>query len=402
MFANGNFRHLWAMGIIVSITQWTELLVVALYVHDTTHSAFAVAVLATCRLLPFPLLSANIGMLVAHISPRTLQIYIALAITLSSMTIATLHAFGALQLWMLAVLVFVNGAMAAADMPLRRLMIGDAVGAMRMRQAMAVDMATGNVSRIAGPLVGGVVATSIGMNVFWFSAVAFLGFAYLSVRLRLPKVEAVTTNPPYHLLFLNGIRLVARDSSLTGVFVLTAIYNLFAWPMMTQTPVVASDSYRLAPVAVGVLVSMEGVGAFLSALTLHRISSPRHYPRIFAGGVIAGLTCIVLFGLAPNAPLAGVALFTSGLAGAGFGIMQATLIYMLTPAQSRGVVLGLLATCIGLSPLGVLHLGVMADALGSRTAVLVMGLEGLVITMLSFRLWGRIEASNAAVEPRPS
>jgi len=77
----------------------------------------------------------------------------------------------------------------------------------------------------------------------------------------------------------------------------------------------------------------------------------------------------------------------TGLASAGFSIMQATLVYLSAPAEMRSRVYGVLAVCIGVSPLGFLHLGLLADVIGASWATTMTALEGFVALALTWRWW---------------
>ncbi len=66
------------------------------------------------------------------------------------------------------------------------------------------------------------------------------------------------------------------------------------------------------------------------------------------------------------------------MGGAGFAIMQPTLVFLVTPVEMRSRVLGLLSVCIGLGPIGFLALGLLAEAVGAPVATASMGVAGLV------------------------
>ena len=62
-----------------------------------------------------------------------------------------------LEVWHLAVASFVNGVAWATDNPVRRVMIGEAVGATQMGTAMSIDVGANNASRMVGPIIGGLL-----------------------------------------------------------------------------------------------------------------------------------------------------------------------------------------------------------------------------------------------------
>ncbi len=79
------------------------------------------------------------------------------ATLLSSAAVAALALTGRLEVWHLAVSCFINGTAWATDNALRRILIGDVVGADRMATAMALDIGANNASRMLGPAIGGVL-----------------------------------------------------------------------------------------------------------------------------------------------------------------------------------------------------------------------------------------------------
>ena len=138
---------------------------------------------------------------------------------------------------------------------------------------------------------------------------------------------------------------------------------------------------RLALLLAGVLWSLGGIfiKTFFAGL-------PAVAP-LTVGGVTLYLVSLTLFALAPTPLLAGAALLSTGLGGSAFSIMQATLIYLSAAAEMRGRMLGVLATCIGIGPFGFLHIGLLAEAIGAKYAIVVVGIEGLLVVFFTRRIW---------------
>jgi hypothetical protein len=53
----------------------------------------------------------------------------------------------------------------------------------------------------------------------------------------------------------------------------------------------------------------------------------------------------------------------------------------------RARLLGLMSVCIGVGPIGFLQIGLLADAIGARAAIVTIGLEGLAALALTYPLW---------------
>jgi hypothetical protein len=67
--------------------------------------------------------------------------------------------------------------------------------------------------------------------------------------------------------------------------------------------------------------------------------------------------------------------------------MQATLVYRIAPVQMRARLLGVLSVCIGTSPIGFLYLGWLAHLFAPRAATVALGMQGLLVLLLTRRYW---------------
>jgi MFS family permease len=144
---------------------------------------------------------------------------------------------------------------------------------------------------------------------------------------------------------------------------------------------------------------MDGIGAFGGAILLGIFARPAHYARLYIGSVASYLVLLIGFALVPNVPLAGTALLLTGLFNAGFSVMQATLIYLAAPAEMRSRMYGVLSVCIGISPLGFLWLGLLADAIGAPSATAITGAMGLAALLLTRRWWRELVAPRTSRAP---
>jgi len=388
LFAEPDFRRLWFVGFVVFLVRWLETLVTGLFTWNATGSAFLVAMTTMLRLLPMGLFGAFLGAWAERVEGRTALALTVLASLLASLLAALLAGAGALEVWHLAALSFVNGLAWAADNPVRRLMIGRAVGAERMGAAMSVDVGTNNASRLLGPTLGGAILAGAGIGGAFSVSVALYAAALvaaLAIRGRSPP--RAPSGDGVLARIGEGFAAVRRDRRLAGTLLVTVVFNLFGWPFNSLVPVIAQEHLRLGPEAVGLLAGMDGVGAFAGALVVAWFVPASAYGRCYLGGIALYLASVALFALAPHPLPAGAALVLNGLGGSGFSIMQATLVYVLSPPELRSRVLGILSVCIGLGPIGFVHLGLLAEWIGPRSACVVSGAEGLLALALTRRWW---------------
>jgi MFS family permease len=386
----GDFWRLWFVGMVVSTVRWLETVAVGVVVYQQTGSAFLVAVITMLRLLPMALFGAFLGAFAERFDRRLTLAALTALMAATSATLGALAWHGPLAIWQLALGAFVNGCGWATDNPLRRMMMGEAVGRERMATAMAFDVGAGNASRMVGPTVGGLLLAGIGLEgAFLLSALLYLVAvaATLAVRTKLapsPGAGAVLGRT------WEAIVIVFSDRRLAATMVVTVIYNVFAWPFTSMIPVIARDRLLLGPEGVGILTSFDGIGAFVGALALAMWLTPGWHARAYVGGVAVYLLGVVGFAFAPTSVLAAASLLITGLSGAAFATLQATIVYLAAPTEMRSRMLGVLSVCIGTGPLGFLLLGWLADRIGAAQATALTGGLGLLALAATRPMWRRI------------
>ena len=388
---SADFWRLWFVGLVVFVVRWVETVAVGVFVYQDTGSAFIVAMMTMLRLLPMGLFGAFLGAIAERTERRSTLILVTASMVITSLTLAILAYWHLLAVWHLAVARFINGIGWATDNPVRRVMIGEAVGAAQMGTAMSVDVGANNASRMVGPTIGGLLLASVGIDgVFTLSVVLYAVAVVAACRVRYRNTFPPATAESVLARIAEGLRLVRGDRRLIGVLTVTVIYNVFGWPFTSMLPVIGQDRLHLGPEGIGILASMDGIGAFAGAVLMAMFCRPRFYHYAYIGGVTLYMVMLIVFALVPLPAVAGSALLFTGLGGAGFSIMQATLVYLSSPPEMRSRMLGVLSVCIGVGPIGFVALGWLADAIGAPWATAATGLTGLLMMLLTRPLWRAI------------
>jgi MFS family permease len=391
LIESADFWRLWFVGLVVFVVRWVETVAVGVFAYQQTGSAFIVAMMTMLRLLPMGLFGAFLGAVAEKMERRTTLIIVVASMVATSLALAVLAHLHLLAVWHLALASFINGIGWATDNPVRRVMIGEAVGAAQMGTAMSVDVGANNASRMVGPTIGGLLLASVGIDgVFTLSVALYAVAVVAACRVRYRNSVAATAAETILARIAEGLRLVRADRRLVGTLTVTVIYNVFGWPFTSMVPVIGQDRLQLGPEGIGILSSMDGVGAFVGAVLMAMFCRPSLYRRAYVGGVMLYLAMLTLFALVPAPAVAGTALLFTGLGGAGFSIMQATLVYLSSPPEMRSRMLGVLSVCIGTGPIGFIALGWLADAIGASWATAASGLTGLMMMMLARPLWRAI------------
>jgi MFS family permease len=134
-------------------------------------------------------------------------------------------------------------------------------------------------------------------------------------------------------------------------------------------------------------MATEGLGALLGALLVARFDRPGCYAQIYLGSSLVFLLGVFAFALSRSFALSLALIFLSGVGIAGFAVMQSTIFFLAAPAALRSRVMGLLTVSIGAGPIGMLHVGLLADWLGAPHAVALIAAEGLLALGLVALVW---------------
>ena len=269
-----DFWRLWYVGLIVSTVRWLETVAVGVVVYQRTESAFLVSMMTMLRLLPMGLFGAFLGALAERFDRGRTLFIVVLLMGGTSAVLAVLDLAGQLEVWHLALASFINGCGWSTDNPVRRVMMGEVVGRERMGTAMSLDVGASNASRMVGPTIGGFLLAGTGIRGVFILSVLMYGTALraiLTIRSRIPRAAG---SGAVLARIGEGLALVRGDRRLIGMLVVTVIYNVFAWPFTSMIPVIGRDRLHLGPEGVGMLASLDGIGAFVGAMLLALWLSP--------------------------------------------------------------------------------------------------------------------------------
>lgn len=380
-------RRLWAVGMLMSLIRWVEILAFAVFTYEQTRSALWVAMLMMLRLLPLSLLGLVLGVLARRRSRRTVLIATHAALLFTSIVLLILSVFGLLQVWHLAVASFINGAVWAGDLPMRRSLMGDIAGHGGLVQAMSLDAVGANACRLIGPALGGLLLARGGLTaVLVCTTVFYLPVIAALTGLARQEMTPDATRSTLRDLLIRSFSAARESPALRACMWITVLFNLFAWPVLSMIPVIGQVRLNLDVQGVGLLASVDGIGSLLGALVMTSLAGRLRQGQVYLGSVLLFLAMQIAFGWSWNTWLTAAVLLVIGVAQSGFAVMQATLVYLTAPPDRRPEALGLMTMCIGVAPLGFFAMGWLAERLGAPMAATVTGLCGLIAVGLTWPL----------------
>ncbi len=381
-----------------------ETVALGIFVFELTASPFWVAIVGFLRMVPMLLLSPTIG-IIADRTNRKILIGSAMAVlSVVYVVMGLLVVTGLIELWHILVGVFLSGVVWSTDFPVRRAMIGDAVGTGGITTAIGMDMATSNFARVIGPLGAGVFLATLGVQGAYFTGAALFAIGSF-LAFSLPHVAPISKaglKPGYFANLAEGLRHVRADRIIVVTLIITITLNVFGFPYQHMVPVIGAETLKVGPLLIGLLLATEGMGATIASLIIALKARPAGYTKIYAFGSVAFLAAILMFSLSPSYWMALPALLIGGFSMAGFATMQSIIIITSTPPAIRGRVLGVLAAMIGTGPFGALLVGGLAVWWGASNAVTAIAITGLLLTILPLAIWPNYLRSSVRASGSPT
>lgn len=397
---NRVFKLLFAIGALQSVVRWLELLAFGVFVYDSTGSALYVAMVTLAKLAPLALFGPLIGAMPSRFTHRGLYLCGLLFMLLTMLGGVVLTISGQVAIWHILIISFFGGIFWVLDFPVRRSMIGDAVTRQVLGRAMTVDTLANNGTRLLGPLLGGALLQYTGLlGTFVLGFFVYLLCAYLTYRLPQTALHSLPEQPTSIVSNIReGFAVVRQDQMLKATLMITVIYNLFAFPLLSLVPVLGRDELKLSASIIGLLASMEGGGALLGGILLIVFGRIRFYRKIYVFGLICSFIFSLYYAVTDSALLMGSALLAVGIGSACFAAMQSTLLILNSSAQFRSQIFGLLSVSIGTGLIGFSLIGVMAITIGARATILVSSICGLASVLVICLRWPQIISVQPSTE----
>ena len=259
--------------------------------------------------------------------------------------------------------------------------------------ANVVRGALDSAATLAGPLITAVLLASGGLGrVLVVAAVASGWSAALMARVHPDAitVEDVGDAEGAVARTLGGLRAVRAQPGLRLLFGLIAAQTFMRGAVTVFIVVVALELVDLGDAGVGALNAYLGAGALLASFAASLLVGTSRLARWFGVGAALWGAPLVVIGLFPSPATAAVMLAAVGAGNALIDVGGFTLIARISPTRAMARVFGLVESVVALSVgLGAVVTPLVMEAVGLRTALVVLGLLSPVAVALS---WLRLRA----------
>jgi predicted MFS family arabinose efflux permease len=377
---NPNFRLFWSGNFLSNIGTWMQNVAQGWLVLTLTNSAFWLGVVGFAGSVPFLLFTLFGGVIADRVDKRRLLIVTQTVMMTLAFVLAALAWLKLINVWGVIVIAFLNGMAMAMNAPSYQALVPRLVEREDLTNAIALNSAQFNLSRILGPTLGGYAMALIGVaGNFFLNGVSFLAVLWALTLIRYPDQPQV--NHPSLLSSLRqGFAYLRANRQMYVLIWMTAVASFFAIPFLTFIPYFARMQLHSDETGLGWLLAASGTGAVLGAVTVASLGKIRHRGAVVAFGGCVFFSAIIGFCYSTRFGLSQCLLLFEGYSAILMISSFNVAIQHLSSDAMRGRVMSIYATgFLGLPPLGALVAGELSRHIPTGHALAMMSGTALVL-----------------------
>jgi MFS family permease len=395
-----NYRLFW-FGQLISVTgTFMQSTAQAWLVLTLTSNPLALGIIGALQF--GPLLVPFGGAIGDRFPRRWVLVATQIAAGLLALILFALTLTHLITLWQLYLLALGLGIVNAVDMPTRQAFVSEMVPTDNLLNAVSLNSAQFNMSRIVGPGLAGLAIALFGMPpLFFFNAISYIAVIIGLLLMRpaelVPQPRAMLAHGLARIRAMgDGFRFMLSDPIMRVTLLMIAVAGTLGFNFNVLLPLEARTQLGVGPQIFGLLTSSLGVGALIGALTLaKRGGAPTNKLLISMAGAFGVLEAAA--GLTRSVPVALVLIAFTGFFMSSFSAAANTRTQLASPPEIRGRVMSVYTMVfVGTTPIGNLLVSGVASGAGVTAGWLVSGIPCLLVAIAAAWLWRR-SPSRAAV-----
>ena len=391
-----NYRYFWFGQCISLIGTWTQNIGQSWLVLSITGSPFLLGVVAAMQFLPITFFSLFAGVLTDKFPKKKILIFTQSVSMVLAFTLSALVFTNTLKFEHILALALCLGFCNTLDMPTRQAFNVEIVGKEDLMNAITLNSATFNLARIIGPAIGAMLMGYLGAG--W----CFLlnGFSFMAVIYGLVHIEATNyvrkKNSEKGMLkeILDGLKYIKSKSVLLETVILVSIMGIFVFNYNVLIPVFTKDILHMQEKTYGVLLSALGFGSLVGALLISLKSKNGPNKFLMIGSSIGIGIMLIFTGISNIYYLTALSLAITGVFNIFFSTTANSMLQLNSKDEYRGRVMSVYSlVSAGLTPLGSLLSGLVAQKYGADTCFMLSGISTIVLILLLVT-WARLREKN--------
>ncbi|MGO9338544.1 MAG: MFS transporter [Terracidiphilus sp.] len=382
---NPNFRLFWSGNFLSNIGTWMQNVAQGWLVLSLTGSAFWLGVVGFAGSIPFLIFTLFGGVVADRVNKRRLLLVTQSVMMLLAFALAALSWLKIITVWEVVLLSFLNGMAMAMNAPSYQALVPRLIPREDLTNAIALNSAQFNMSRILGPTLGGYAMALVGVaGNFFLNGVSFLAVLWALTRIQYPEQE-----PSHYPGLLSSLREgfahVRSNKQMRVLVWMTGWASFLGIPFITFIPYFARIRLHAGETGLGWLMAASGFGAVLGAVTVAARGTLRHRGTVVTVGGLVFFSAIIAFSYSQSFVLSQFLLLFEGYSAILMISSFNVAIQHLASDQMRGRVMSIYATCfLGLPPLGSLLAGEMSRHIPTPHALAAMAAVAATIFAVTY------------------
>ena len=371
-FGHRNFRYFWFGGFVSSAARFFQYVALPVVIWDLTRSPGWVGFAGFAQFASMALVAPVSGVLADHYPRRKL-------LMVSQSLMGAVAAVMALA-WMQGVrspaayvaLAAASGLTGGLNLPAWQAFVTELVPKDLLLNAVTLNSAQFNSSRLIGPMLGGITVATVGPAVaFWVSAAGCLGVIAALARIESRKTASAVG--ALNMRLIRNTMVVARyvraRPGLVVAFAAGGLIGLVGLPIQMLSVVFAEDVFDRGPGGFGLMLTMVGAGAVAATPVVASLGERVPRSQIQGAAFVLYGTAILGLAVAPTFVTSLATLVLIGAAHLTSASALNTAVQLQVDEQRRAQVLSLyFMVLMASNPIGQLALGQLIERIGARPA----------------------------------
>ena len=387
-----NYRWYWLAMLASSSTFQMGSVGQGWLVYELTGSAFALGWVSAGWSISNSILSPWGGVISDRIEKRALLLWCRGVMALAALAITALIAMDLVQVWHLAAYSLFRGILFAVLMPAQNAYLAEMVDRKTLMNAVSLNSVGMGLAGIFMGSLAGFLIDAYGVEAIYLG-VALLYLIVFLIMFRLPKTGKADSGTRSAMTDLvDGFKYIRLCPALIPLLALVFVRGFFGMPYRTMMPKYAQDVMGLDATGLGILLSAPGVGSLISSLVMASLGDFKGKGRLLLiSGIVMGVG-LVAFGNTQSFTLVLVLLAIVGAASNVCMVTNRTLLQLNCDPPYLGRLMSAYMMMFGLTQLGTMPAGAIADALGVPLVITVQGALFAVVFVAVWALGRKIRA----------